>query len=158
RVAPPVRRTVTFADPPRAGVDRAVVRYQLVPLLDLPDEVRGVPTGDLQAGDEVETIGKRGVWTEVRTPHGAVGWVHRTTLDRIATATLDDLPLAGSLGGPPEAAASGRRSASAGDDVAAPGDLERLLARIVSDRAAAGSAAPRFMPLQGGSPGGAARG
>ena len=83
RVAAPIPRQVTFGSPARPGAERAVVRYHLVALLDQPDEVTGTPLVDLREGDEVEVIGRRGVWQEVRTPRGNVGWVHRTTVEAV---------------------------------------------------------------------------
>ena len=131
RVAAPAHRSVTFGSTAPAGVERSVVRYDLVPILDSPDEVTGLPVGDLQAGDEVETVGRRGVWTEVRTPRGAIGWVHRTTLQAIVASEIDDLPLEGVSPGPAPAA---------DDDAGAPPDLDMMLARIVAARQAAAAA------------------
>lgn len=134
RLAAPAHAGVTFASSVAVGAERSVVRYDLVPLLDAPDEVTGQPVADLQAGDEVETVDRRGVWTEVRTPRGAVGWVHRTTLQALAADTIDALP---------DPQGSGSGVAGSGDEVAAePPDLDRMLARIVADRRAAAGDAP----------------
>ena len=71
---------MTFARATSSGLERRVVRYDLVALNDIPDEIRGVPVGQLQANDEVELLERRGAWVQVRTPLGAEGWIHRTTL------------------------------------------------------------------------------
>lgn len=71
---------MTFARAPSSGLERRKVRYDLVALTDLPDEIRGIQVGQLQANDEVEVLGRRGAWVQVRTPLGAEGWIHRTTL------------------------------------------------------------------------------
>ena len=118
-----------------------------MPLLDQPDEVTGLPVGDLQGGDEVESIGKRGVWTEVRTPRGAVGWVHRTTLQALESVAVDDLPLeqaASPLAAISMAASLMAASSMAASSIAAPEEdviepeaLDRMMEKIVADRAAA---------------------
>ena len=57
-----------------------VVRYAMVPLLDRPDEVLGLPIADLMAGDEVQVVESSTAYWEVVTPDAERGWVHRTTL------------------------------------------------------------------------------
>ena len=57
-----------------------VVRYAMVPLLDRPDEVLGLPMADLMVGDELHVIESSGAFWEVVTPDGERGFVHRTTL------------------------------------------------------------------------------
>ena len=104
RVPQRVPRKLTFAAPPSGDVERSVVRYDLVPLLDHPDEVTGIPIGELRAGDEVEVVGRRAVWSEVLTPTGRTGWVHRTTLDAPAASAPADEPADGFGDEPPEAA------------------------------------------------------
>jgi hypothetical protein len=89
RGSAPVARRLAFSTPAVPGVERSVVRYDLVPLLDRPDEVTGIPISELRASDEVEVIGRRSVWVEVRTPNGRAGWLHRTTLE---IAKEDPLP------------------------------------------------------------------
>jgi hypothetical protein len=69
-----------FRDTAGPDSERAVVRYDLVRMTDVPDEITGQVMGELQSGDEVEIVERRGVWVYVRTPYGGEGWVHRTTL------------------------------------------------------------------------------
>jgi hypothetical protein len=80
RVAPEPAPALTFAAGASAGLERRLVRYDLVALTDVPDEIKGAQVGQLQANDEVEITGRQGAWVKVRTPLGAEGWIHRTTL------------------------------------------------------------------------------
>jgi hypothetical protein len=79
---------------PTAGCERQVVRYQLVRLLDQPDELLGQAIDSLDEGDEVEVVEQHGTYRRVQTPDGRQGWLHRMTLGDIVTddpaATLDD--------------------------------------------------------------------
>ncbi len=77
---------LTFAAGATSGNERRRVRYDLVALTDLPDEIRGAQVGQLQANDEVEVLKRQGVWLNVRTPVGNEGWIHRTTLQPIEDA------------------------------------------------------------------------
>jgi hypothetical protein len=98
------------------GVERAEVRYDLVRMTDVPDEITGAVVGELQAGDEIEIIERRGVWLFVGTPFGAQGWIHRTTIGpsvKTTTQTADEAPT---------------------DGPDAPPLLESLLATIVAGR------------------------
>lgn len=129
RSAAPVIRQLTFAGPAREGVERSVVRYDLVPLLDRPDEVTGVPLAEVRGGDEVEVISKRGVWTEIRTPSGRAGWVHRTTIQAMEpAASADDAVLARS---------QPARQITEPDVDDPPAGLDQMLADIVAKRLAA---------------------
>ena len=91
---------LAFAAASEAGVERRLVRYDLVRLYDQPDEIRSQQVGELQANDEVEVLDKRAGWLLVRTPIGSEGWVHRTTLGPAiedaapAEPSADDMPLA----------------------------------------------------------------
>jgi hypothetical protein len=129
QVAGHVARKLAFSTPADPGVERSVVRYDLVPLLDRPDEVTGIPISELRAGDEVEVIGRRSVWVEVRTPNGRAGWLHRTTLE---IATEDPLP------SPPaeRAVDLGTEDGSATGEPQ-PQALDQILAAIVAERRAA---------------------
>jgi hypothetical protein len=86
RRADPLRQAQSYRLPMRFTDDRAgsteirVVRYQVVPLLDRPDEVLGVRLCDLESGDEVLGVGASGGFVEVDCPNGEHGWIHRTTL------------------------------------------------------------------------------
>lgn len=79
--APTVR--LTFDGEPAAGApgaERRLIRYRLVSLLDLPDEVRGREIGVLDEGDEVVLVEKRGTYWRVLCPDGREGWLHKMTL------------------------------------------------------------------------------
>jgi uncharacterized protein YgiM (DUF1202 family) len=110
-------------------VERSVVRYDLVPLLDSPDEVTGIPLAELRAGDEVDVIGRRAVWVEVRAPNGRAGWVHRTTLETVKDGSHQSAAVGGDTA---PAAADGTAS-----DEPDPRALDQLLAAIVAQRRAA---------------------
>ncbi len=62
------------------GRERRVLRYSLVRLLDIPDELRGTELAFLDQGDEVQLIEKRGVYWLVLCPDGEQGWIHKMTL------------------------------------------------------------------------------
>src|SRR5450755_3495797 len=96
RTAPAPIASLSFAGGALAGLERRRVRYDLVALTDIPDEIRGTQVGQLQANDEVEITGRQGAWVKVRTPVGAEGWIHRTTLQ-----ANDDLPDAPAAEAPP---------------------------------------------------------
>jgi hypothetical protein len=134
RVAAPTPRHLSFGSAPPPGVERSIVRYDLAPLLDAPDEVTGLPVADLRSGDEVDVIGRRGVWTEVRTPRGVVGWVHRTTLAAAEVARLETTGIALAEDG-----AAGQRDGRAiepDEEAIEPEALDRMLAKIVAQRQA----------------------
>jgi hypothetical protein len=96
RIAPEPVAALTFATGATAGLERRLVRYDLVALTDIPDEIRGAQVGQLQANDEVEVTGRKGAWVRVRTPLGTEGWIHRTTLQ-----ATDDAPDAIASAPPP---------------------------------------------------------
>ena len=78
-----VAGSMTFANAPGAstsGGERRSVRYNLVRLLDRPDEVAGATVGSLDEGDEVEVLEAKGMYRRVRAPDGRAGWVHKMTL------------------------------------------------------------------------------
>ncbi len=62
------------------GMERRLIRYRLVSLLNQPDEVRGVEIGVLDEGDEVVLLEKRGTYWRVLCPDGREGWLHKMTL------------------------------------------------------------------------------
>jgi hypothetical protein len=62
------------------GMDRRLIRYRLVSLLDAPDEIRGHEIGVLDEGDEVVLLEKRGTYWRVLCPDGSQGWLHKMTL------------------------------------------------------------------------------
>jgi len=89
------------------GMERRLIRYRLVSLLDAPDEVRGVEIGVLDEGDEVVLLEKRGTYWKVLCPDGRQGWLHKMTLGDVVIETGtagsaswtsgDDGPVAGSF-------------------------------------------------------------
>jgi hypothetical protein len=58
-----------------AEVDRWVLRYDGVVLLDRPDDVHGRPMEGLQADDEVALLERDELWANVATPGGRAGWI-----------------------------------------------------------------------------------
>jgi hypothetical protein len=72
------------------GLERRRIRYRLVSLLDLPDEVRGVEIGSLDEGDEVVLTEKRGTYWRVLLPDGREGWLHKMTLGDVVIDTETD--------------------------------------------------------------------
>jgi len=65
---------------PLEGRERRLIRYSLVRLLDMPDELRGNEIAFLDQGDEVQLLEKRGVYWLVLCPDGRQGWIHKMTL------------------------------------------------------------------------------
>jgi hypothetical protein len=93
---------------PIAGNERRFIRYNVVSLLDTPDEVRGSVIGALDQGDEVQLLERRGVYWLVLCPDGSKGWLHKMTLGDVvepagsttgATATLPIAADSWTLGG-----------------------------------------------------------
>ena len=80
---------MVFAAAAESTEQRARVTYRLVRVYDQPDEVRGTEVAWLDRGDEVDIVAQQGSYTFVRTPSGAAGWVHKTTL-RAITDDEDD--------------------------------------------------------------------
>jgi hypothetical protein len=80
---------------PIDGRERRLIRYNLVRLLDIPDELRGTELGFLDQGDEVELLEKRGVYWLVLCPDGRQGWIHKMTLgDVIGEPPVQSTPTA----------------------------------------------------------------
>ena len=65
---------------PDDDLERRRIRYRMVRLTDAPDELRGAEIGRLDEDDEVELLERSGLYWQVRTPLGQVGWVHKMTL------------------------------------------------------------------------------
>jgi hypothetical protein len=72
------------------GLERRRIRYRLVSLLDMPDEVRGTEIGNLDEGDEVVLLEKRGTYWRVLCPNGGEGWLHKMTLGDVVIDTVAD--------------------------------------------------------------------
>jgi hypothetical protein len=65
---------------PLDGRERRLIRYNVVRLLDVPDELRGVEIGFLDQGDEVQLLERHGTYWLVLCPNGGQGWIHKMTL------------------------------------------------------------------------------
>ena len=65
------------------GRERRLIRYNVVALLDVPDELRGIEIGFLDQGDEVQLLERQGTYWLVLCPNGGQGWIHRMTLGEI---------------------------------------------------------------------------
>jgi hypothetical protein len=68
---------------PLDGRERRLIGYNLVRLLDQPDELRGSEIAFLDQGDEVQLLEKRGVYWLVLCPDGRQGWIHKMTLGEV---------------------------------------------------------------------------
>ena len=80
---------------PLDGHERRLIRYRLVRMLDTPDELRGIETGYLDRGDEVQLLEKYGAYWLVLCPDGRQGWVHNMTLGEVIDETVPhDRPIA----------------------------------------------------------------
>ncbi len=86
RAAPAPAWQLAFEGDAGPTAARRQIRYDLVPLLDAPDEIQSREIAQLQANDQVEVVRTQGSWVAVRTPLGVEGWVHRTTLAAAARA------------------------------------------------------------------------
>jgi hypothetical protein len=69
-----------------AALERRIVRYRIVRLLDQPDELLGATVGSLDEGDEVAIVEESGLYRRVVTPDGRSGWLHRMTLGEVIEA------------------------------------------------------------------------
>jgi hypothetical protein len=77
------------------GRERRLIGYNVVRLLDSPDELRGAEIGFLDQGDEVQLLEKRGVYWLVLCPDGREGWIHKMTLgDVVGAAPVQSPPTA----------------------------------------------------------------
>jgi hypothetical protein len=77
------------------GRERRLIGYNVVRLLDSPDELRGQEIGFLDQGDEVQLLEKRGVYWLVLCPDGRQGWLHKMTLgDVVGEAPMPSPPTA----------------------------------------------------------------
>jgi hypothetical protein len=68
---------------PLDGRERRLIGYNLVRLLDQPDELRASEIAFLDQGDEVQLLEKRGVYWLVLCPDGRQGWIHKMTLGEV---------------------------------------------------------------------------
>jgi hypothetical protein len=80
---------------PLEGHERRLIRYSLVRLLDIPDELRGTELAFLDQGDEVQLLEKRGVYWLVLCPDGLQGWIHKMTLgETVGQPSISSTPTA----------------------------------------------------------------
>ncbi len=80
---------------PIDGRERRLIRYNLVRLLDIPDELRGTELAFLDQGDEVQLLEKRGAYWLVLCPDGRQGWIHKMTLgDQLGDPPAQSTPTA----------------------------------------------------------------
>jgi hypothetical protein len=107
--------SLAFAAAAAGGAERRYIRYDLVRLGDVPDEIKSREVGQLQANDQVEVVERRGNWVLVRTPLGVEGWLHRTTLGDVVGAAepLDAGQAADTDGASPLDAVTRARTATA---------------------------------------------
>ena len=92
-----------------SGLERRLIRYRLVSLLDMPDEVQGIEIDVLDEGDEVVLLEKRGTYWRVLCPDGREGWLHKMTLGDVVI----------------DSTAAGAASWTSGDDE--PGGFEDVI-------------------------------
>jgi hypothetical protein len=79
---------------PLDGRERRLIRYNVVRLLDQPDELRGGEIGFLDQGDEVQLLEKYGVYWLVLCPDGSQGWIHKMTLGEVVGEPVPSAPTA----------------------------------------------------------------
>jgi hypothetical protein len=78
--APGAARLTFTAGAVEGALERRLVRYRIVRLLDRPDELLGATVGSLDEGDEVAVMEESGLYRRVVTPDGRSGWIHKMTL------------------------------------------------------------------------------
>jgi hypothetical protein len=91
RKADPIRNPTaavsqTFAHSdvrPDEGVERRRIRYRVVRLMDVPDQLRANEIGILDEGDEVQLLEKSGTYWLVMCPDGQQGWLHQMVLGEV---------------------------------------------------------------------------
>lgn len=84
--------SLTFADGAiglMEGKERRRIRYRLVRLMDVPDEVRATEIGILDQGDEIQIMETRGTYRLVVCPDGQQGWLHQMVIGDLVE---DDAP------------------------------------------------------------------
>ncbi len=85
--------TLTFANgavEAVAGKERRRIRYRLVRLMDVPDELRANEIGILDEGDEVQILETSGIYRLVLCPDGGQGWLHKMVLGDIVSDAGDE--------------------------------------------------------------------
>ena len=96
-------------------LQRFVIRYDGVALLDRPDDVHGRATEYLLAEDEVALLDRDELWANVTTPRGRAGWIPVMALGPAAAPAADaaaDAVDARERPASPEPTRAGEQSAS----------------------------------------------
>jgi hypothetical protein len=88
----PPRAPLVFSAPMDESAERVLVRYDGVPLLDRPDDVLGQTQGELEGGDEAEILERGEIWTRIRTPVGAAGWIPSMTISALVAESAEETP------------------------------------------------------------------
>lgn len=65
------------------GLERRLIRYHVVRLLDKPDELNATEIGELGHGDEVQLLERSSTYWRVLCPDGQEGWIHKMTLGEV---------------------------------------------------------------------------
>jgi hypothetical protein len=76
----PAPRQLVFDHEAAPGIERRLLRFDLVPLLASIDEEQPRPLAQMQVHDEVEVLDRQGSWLRVRTPLGSEGWISESRL------------------------------------------------------------------------------
>jgi hypothetical protein len=105
---------------PVDGAERRLIRYNVVRLLDAPDELRSAEIGVLDQGDEVQLLERSGAYWQVLCPDGRRGWLHKMTL--------------GDVVGAPAAPGPRETWATNGKDATDPGIDDDVLAAFLTAR------------------------
>jgi hypothetical protein len=79
------------------GRERRLIRYNVVRLLDAPDELRGREVALVDQGDEVQLLEKHGVFWLVLCPDGRQGWTHQMTLGAVVGEPRNSMAPAGTM-------------------------------------------------------------
>lgn len=87
---PPARTARLFSERIDEVVERMVVRYDRVALLDRPDEALGRTQEMLDQGDEVGVLERDEIWANVTTPTGLAGWIPAMALAPPAPAMSEE--------------------------------------------------------------------
>jgi len=90
----PVQHPLAFPTPPKPHIGRARIGYRMVRVSSEPDELRGEEIARVDRGDEVEVMREEAGYLFVCTPGGAMGWIHRTTVERNGSDPDADAPTA----------------------------------------------------------------
>jgi hypothetical protein len=72
------------------GTERRRIRYRVVRLMDVPDQMRANEIGILDEGDEVQLLEKSGTYWLVMCPDGQQGWLHQMVLGEVIGARDSD--------------------------------------------------------------------